>query len=250
LLGFAVATGCTVRTDGDDAIGEGATGGDSGSGGSSGKGGSGGTGGTTGGSAGKGGTGGSSAGKGGSAGSSDTGGSGGSEAGGGGTSGEETGGTSGAGTGGGGSGGTAGLPSAEDTIPECDPDMGDVLNTPYPGCAPSDPADPDLCEVCIQEQCCEESIACYGFAPGNVCGWGGPDSGDYSGRGEIGCYVQCLYDYVQEYGLCDEDGQDMCIGMCHKDMCGGVIGNQTSELASCIVDSGCTEACYGTPSCE
>jgi hypothetical protein len=150
-----------------------------------------------------------------------------------------------------GSGGSAGDPiEPDDTVPECDPESGEPLdNTPYPGCEPANPADPDPCEACIQEACCEQSIACYSFAPGNVCGWGGPESGDYSGAGEIGCYVQCLADYTEEFGVCDSDGRGMCEGLCQTLECGAVLGNQTSELAGCMHDN-CSAACFGSETCD
>lgn len=239
LLGGALATGCVVKTGGDPDVGDAGEGGSGGSGGTTG--GSGGKGGSTGGSSGKGGAGGTggstggSAGKGGSAG---TGGTTGGSAGTGGTTGGSA-----------GTGGTGGDPTEQDKIPECDPATGNLDNTPYPSCEPADPEDPDPCEVCIQESCCEESIACYSFAPGNVCGWGGPLDGEYAGAGEIGCYVACLADYVDENGVCDEDGMGGCYATCQTEMCGDVLGNQTSELAACIHES-CNDACLGISTCE
>jgi len=82
-----------------------------------------------------------------------------------------------------------------------------------------------------------------------VCGWGGPTDGDYSGAGEIGCYVACLADYVDEFGVCDEEGMGTCIGECQTAMCGDVLGNQTSDLATCIHES-CNDECLGIASCE
>jgi hypothetical protein len=240
LLGSALATGCVVTTGGDPDVSD------------AGESGEGGSGGTTGGSSGMGGTGGSS-GKGGTGGSSGKGGTGGS-AGKGGAAGSSgaTGGSAGkggaAGSGGSaGTSGTGGMPD-DDYIPQCDPATGNLDNTPYPNCEPSNTEDP-TCEECIQESCCEESIACYSYDPGNVCGWGGPASGDYAGIGEIGCYVTCLADYVDENGVCDEDGVGECIGRCRTPTCGDVLGNQTSELATCIHDS-CNEACLGIATCE
>lgn len=251
LLGAAITTGCVVTTDDSPDSGFSGEAGEGASGGSGGTtGGSGGKGGASGGTSGKGGTGGATAGKGGAGGSGGTGDAGaGAEAG----AGATTGGTAGAATGGsaGAAGGSAGeRPEPDDTIPECDPPNGELDNTPYPGCAPEDPTDPTDCEDCIQRECCEESIACYSFAPGNVCGWGGPDSGEmYAGSGEIGCYVQCLSDYVGTMELCDEEGRDLCIGMCQTTMCSdSVLGTRTSELAGCLHDS-CSEECFGAATC-
>jgi hypothetical protein len=239
LLGSALATGCVVKS-GDGDISDA---GEAGSGGTTG-----GSGGTTGGSSGKGGTGGG-AGKGGSGGT--TGGSAGKggAAGSGGTTGGSAGvgGTTGGSAGMSGSGGT--LPTMEETVPQCDPASGDLDNTPYPNCAPSSPADPDPCEACIEENCCEESIACYSFAPGNVCGWGGPEDGDFAGAGEIGCYVACLAEYVNENEVCDDEGRSACIGACQTTECGDVLGNQTSDLSGCIHDS-CNDECLGISTCD
>jgi hypothetical protein len=238
LLGSALATGCVVKS-GDGDISDA---GEAGSGGTTG--GSGGKGGTTGGSSGKGGTGGTTGGSagtgGGTGGSAGKGGSGGSAAGAGGA----TGGSAGMS---GGSGGT--LPTMEETVPECDPASGNLDNTPYPNCEPSDPADPDPCESCIEQNCCEESKACYSFDPGNVCGWGGPTDGDFAGAGEIGCYVACLAEYVAENEVCDEEGIGACIGACQTSECGDVLGNQTSELAACIHTS-CNQDCLGISTCD
>jgi len=251
LLGAAITAGCTVTTDDSPdsgfsgEAGEGATGGSGGS-----TGGSGGKGGASGGTSGKGGNGGTS-GKGGAS-SGGTGGTGdagaGAEAG----AGATTGGTAGAATGGSAGMAGTGMPEPDDTVPECDPPQGgDLENTPYPGCEPEDPSAPTDCEACTQRECCDESIACYSFAPGNVCGWGGPDSGEmYAGAGEIGCYIACLFDYTEREGLCDSDGVDLCIGMCQTTMCsGGVLGNQTSELAGCLHDH-CSLDCFGAETCD
>ncbi len=240
-VGAALVTGCVVKTGDDDAVGSGGTtGGSGGSGATSGKGGS-----ATGGSSGKGGsggTGGSSGASGGTGGSS--GGTTGGSSGTGGESGADTGGT--AGTGGG--GGTAGLPTEDQTTPECDPASGDLETTLYPNCEPTNLDDPDPCESCIQDHCCEESMACYGFDPGNVCGWGGPETGQYAGFGEIGCYVQCLSEYVTANELCDSDGLNECESACATDMCGGLLGNQTSDLASCL-HVNCSSECFGIETC-
>jgi hypothetical protein len=83
-----------------------------------------------------------------------------------------------------------------------------------------------------------------------VCGRGGPAEGEeFAGAGEIGCYVQCLAEYVMEFDVCDEDGLNECIGRCQTVECGTVLGTQTSELATCI-HSSCNQECIGTASCE
>jgi hypothetical protein len=199
-----LATGCVVKSsDDDDDVGGGAgEAGDASTGGSS--------------TGGKGGSSGSSTGgKGGSAGSATTGGSGGS-------GGSATGGSSGTG--------------GDETDPECDPDSGELVNTPYPNCTASAG---NLCEQCMETSCCELSRVCYGLSPGNVCGWGGPDGG-----GELACYVECVAAYYDENGVYDEDGVDECTSMCVTPMCGTLPGNATQDMVECV-DTNCQEPCYG-----
>jgi hypothetical protein len=209
MVGFALATGCVVKS-GDDDGGEGGEGneGAESSGGSS-------------------------------NGGSSTGGRGGTSTGGSATGGSATGGsaTGGSATGGSATGGSATGGSATggmDTDPECDPDMGELDNTYYPDCN----ATPgNSCEECIQESCCEQSRICYGYDPGNVCGWGGPE-----GDGEITCYIACAQDYVEANGVFDDDGIDECTTECTTAMC-GQIGNATQDLAICLQEN-CEEACW------
>jgi hypothetical protein len=215
LIGFSMAAGCVVKSsDDDDDIGGAGEGGDS-SGGTS----SGGT-----------------AGRGGSSGSS-TGGRGGS-------SGSNTGGsaTGGSATGGSATGGSSGAAGAN-TDPECDPGSGQLDNTPFPNC---EPRAGDDCDACIQESCCEESRICYGYDPGNVCGWGGPTSGDYEGASEIDCYRLCAQDYVAVNGVYDDEAVDTCTSECVTPMCGDFIGNATQDLVICM-EANCEERCFWPP---
>ncbi|HEX6274740.1 MAG TPA: hypothetical protein VFZ53_16980 [Polyangiaceae bacterium] len=203
LVGISLATGCVVESDDDDDTGgeAGESGGGTSSGGSSGRGGS-----STGGSA-----------------------TGGSATGGSATGGSSTGGTS---TGGSATGGTGG---DINTDPECDPDEGDLDNTPYPNCTATAGNE---CEECIERSCCAISRVCYGYDPGNVCGWGGPD-----GEGEIACYIDCIATYYEENAVYDEDGRDLCTGMCTTQMC-GLVGNVTQDMVECV-DMNCEPECYG-----
>jgi hypothetical protein len=232
LVGTALAVGCSVEVndgDGDDTTQAGAGADSGGSSGSGGKGGSGGTGGTSAGKGGAAGTGGTSAGKGGAAGSGGSGQSG--------TSGS----TSEAGQGGSG--------EEIDTTPECDPDSGQLDNTPWPNCEPTDSE--NECEVCIQQNCCEESQECFSHSPGNVCGWGGPEADDGSRMGEAVCYQSCVRDYVEGEGegVCDVEAEDTCIGDCTTEEC-GQLGNQTQDLVACMWES-CAMDCFSTPDpCE
>jgi hypothetical protein len=220
LVGTALTVGCVVKEgDGDGvggAAGEAGSGGTGGSGGSSGKGGNAGKGGSagTGGSAGKGGnagTGGSSAG------------TGGTSAGTGGASGEA----------GGGTGGSGGAP----IVVECEDLEG---TTPWPNCEAEDSS--DECGTCIEANCCEESMACYSTDPYNACGWGGPSSGDYSGAGEIGCYLVCLEEYVAANdGICDDMGIDQCTSMCTDDC--SLVPDATNEMVACV-NANCAQDCF------
>jgi hypothetical protein len=196
----ALASGCVVKSgDGDDDSG--GEGGESGSAGSS------------------------SGGKGGSS----TGGKGGSATGG--SSGSTTGGSSGSATGG------SGNIGGDEVVPECDPDTGELDNTLYPDCEPTDADDP--CELCIEANCCAESQVCYGYDPGNVCGWGGPDN-----DGEFTCYVACAQAYVEENGVYDSGAVDECTGMCATEEC-GLIGNATQDLVVCV-EADCESECFGS----
>jgi len=213
LVGFSLAAGCVVKSgddDDDDDVGEA---GDS----------SGGT----------------------STGGSSTGGRGGSSTGGSATGGTSTGGTAtggsstgGSSTGGSSTGGSAGM----NTDYECDPDADD--NTLYPNCTAE--ADDD-CGKCLETNCCEESKVCYGYDPGNVCGWGGIDL-DANGTldGEFNCFVACALDYVEENDVLDEAGKDLCAGECVTAQCGSVIGNATNELIGCA-ENHCEDDCWPAP---
>jgi hypothetical protein len=233
-VGVALAAGCTINSetsdddDGGEAGSGGTTGGTGGKGGTSGSAGKGGT-------SGSGGSAGSTAGSGGTAGSAGSGGSAGSTAG-----------SSGAGT-----GGTGML---EDDDPLCDPPSGMLDSTPYDNCEPADGEETEPCAVCIEESCCEQSKACYAYAPGNVCGWGGPmdDDGEYLGGGEIGCFRSCMLEFVMENGAYDEEAEGDCVADCTTVTdasgmdCDGNIGSATSELIGCMHDS-CEVECFEVP---
>jgi hypothetical protein len=224
LFGAAIAAGCTVKTVDDDDDDGGSAGADGGTAG----GGSGGKAGSAG-SAGKAGGGGSSAGSAGKAGGGS-----------GGDAGSETGGTAGTATAGTTSGGGEGGMTF-DTEAECDPDEGQLANTPYPNCEPFDPE--NSCEACIQTSCCEISKECFSYAPGNVCGWGGPDE-----TGEVNCYQDCIDNYIDENdGICDTEGEDFCLGECATEGC-GQIGNQTQDMLGCMWEN-CATDCFGVDSC-
>src|SRR5262245_48780885 len=214
LVGFALATGCVVKSDDDDGTDDDAAAGGEDSGGGTGGAGRGGSGGATGGSGGSGATGGS------------TGGSG------------ATGGTTG-GTGAtGGTSGTGGM----DQTPVCDDE--EPMSTPYPDCEPRSTMDD--CEDCIQRSCCEESRICFGYDPGNVCGFGGPTTGDYADLSEFDCYRFCAEDQAEATGAYDEDVQDFCFGACVTPMCAPIIGNATQDIVICM-DTSCEQECYLSP---
>jgi hypothetical protein len=219
LVGSALAAGCVVNEgDGDGAGGASGEAGSGGTGGTAGKGGSGGSSGK-GGASGKGG----SSGKGGAAGSGTSGGSAGTGMGGdGGMSGSDTGGT-------GGTGGT-------DMVILCEDLEG---TTPYPNCTAEANND---CSACIETSCCEESMACYSTDPYNACGWGGPADGEYSGAGEIGCYIECLKNYVgMNDGICDNAGITECTDMCTTDC--SLIPDAMNDMVACV-NANCAFDCF------
>jgi hypothetical protein len=174
-----------------------------------------------------------------STGGSSTGGKGGSTTGGSTTGGSTTGGstTGGSTTGGSTTGGsTTGGTGGTIVMPECDPPSGELDNTPYPNCTATAG---NSCEECIETSCCDESMACYGYEPGNVCGYPQGDS-------EIECYLDCAQQYVEENGVYDDGAIDMCTGMCANADCDGNIGNATQDLVTCIQDN-CEDACWPAP---
>jgi hypothetical protein len=135
---------------------------------------------------------------------------------------------------------SAGTGGSSPTDAECDPAQGALEATPYPDCEPRDLT--DSCELCIQAECCAEAKICYGYEPGNVCGWGGPTSGDYAGLNEIDCYVTCVRDYVTEYGAYDDGADIGCIPACTTPSC-GLIGNATQDLVVCL-RAHCEDDCF------
>jgi hypothetical protein len=137
----------------------------------------------------------------------------------------------------GGTGGTSGTGGVEAV---CDPATGELDNTPYPDCEPRDPSDP--CELCIEANCCEETRVCFGYEPGNVCGWGGPSSGTHGGMNEIDCFTACVRDYVAVNGVYDDAADDLCVPACTTSSC-GVIGNATQDLVVCMQDN-CEDECF------
>ena len=145
-----------------------------------------------------------------------------------------------AGQSGGSGGATAGAGGRNPSDAECDPAEGELDATPYPDCEPRDSS--DGCELCIQAECCSESKICYGYYPGNVCGWGGPTTGSYSGFNEIECYVACVRDYVTEFGVYDDAADTACIPACTTPEC-GLIGNATQDLVVCL-RAHCDDECF------
>jgi hypothetical protein len=127
--------------------------------------------------------------------------------------------------------------------PDCDPATGELDNTPYPNCEPRDVN--SACELCIQANCCEASKVCYGYDPGNVCGWGGPTTGSYAGLSEIDCYVQCARDYVSENLAYDDYTADVCVPACTTSAC-GLIGSATQDLVVCL-NQNCEADCFEQP---
>lgn len=143
-------------------------------------------------------------------------------------------------SGSGGRSGSSGTGGTSGVAPTCDPISGELVNTPYPDCRPRDASDD--CELCIEANCCEEARICYGYDPGNVCGWGGPPTGGYAGLNEVDCYVACVRDYVEATGEYDAAADDRCGPACATPACGS-IGTATQDLVACIRVS-CTADCF------
>jgi hypothetical protein len=122
----------------------------------------------------------------------------------------------------------------------CDPALGELDATPYPDCRPRVAG--DACEQCIEAECCPESKVCYGYEPGNVCGWGGPTTGSYTGLNEIDCYVACARDYVTRGGAYDDATDSVCVPTCTTPTC-GLIGSATQALVLCLREH-CDEPCF------
>jgi hypothetical protein len=141
-----------------------------------------------------------------------------------------------AGRGGDASGGTG----ARAPYAVCDPASGVLESIPYPDCEPRSAT--DACELCIQAECCAESKICYGYEPGNVCGWGGPTAGSYEGLNEIDCYVGCVRNYVSQHGAYDDSAASICVPACTTPSC-GLIGKATQDLVACLA-ANCSDTCF------
>ena len=139
-----------------------------------------------------------------------------------------------------GNAGKAGGGGKNPTSAVCDPALGELEATPYPDCEPRVAG--DACEQCIQAECCAESKLCYGYEPGNVCGWGGPTTGTYAGLNEIDCYVACVRDIVIQGGTYDDSADSICVPACTTPYC-GLIGNATQGLLLCMREL-CDAPCF------
>lgn len=168
----------------------------------------------------------------------------------GGKAGATAGGTGGASTGGattGGTAGTGGTGGGTSTDATCnDVSAGGymVAGTPQPDCEPTTAGDP--CQECIKTNCCEEYKNCGATDPYNVCAWGGADDWATKG-GEILCFQDCINTAYDPTGSADVITPEMigdCYGMCATPKCGGVIGDETDALATCMVTN-----CAGTDQC-
>jgi hypothetical protein len=134
----------------------------------------------------------------------------------------------------------------------CDPSTGNLPSQDSDSCAPIEGATGDdlACQECMQAECCDLTKVCYGEDPYNVCGWGGPTTGEYDGYNEIGCYVACLSDYVAANDdTCAPEGEDTCFTecattMCYADASSATLGNATNELVGCL-HRNCSDKCFG-----
>ncbi|MES1172710.1 MAG: hypothetical protein ABUL62_00175 [Myxococcales bacterium] len=140
---------------------------------------------------------------------------------------------------------SAGAAGAAPVPYACTPDNGDALGMPNT-CEPAVGSEMDACALCVKAKCCTEFGNCYATSPGNQCGWGGPNDG-----GEIACVQKCVQDKYQETGVYDETLLRTCAGGdCATNKangstqeCGGIIGQQTSDLIQCL-DMNCQGPCF------
>ncbi|HEX3852665.1 MAG TPA: hypothetical protein VHW01_16970 [Polyangiaceae bacterium] len=152
----------------------------------------------------------------------------------------------------GGTTGTAGTTNTGGTTAtdsyECDPaDGSNLQDTPATSCAL---ATADDCSTCVQSNCCDKVMACYGTDPGNECGFGGPPAFSGANGGEFACIRSCIQAGVAN-GPDDPDLRTMCYSQCATSVangavedCPGPIGIQTNDLVGCVSDN-CLTECFG-----
>ena len=154
-------------------------------------------------------------------------------------SGGSTGGKAGTGGSAGSTAGTGG--SAGSTAPfTCEPkDGGSLGSTPGASCAPQSDSG-DICQACVQMNCCDEWKACIATRPNNPCGFGSPVQRGGSPIGEITCFQECIFDALDDGGTASQDTQRICAGNCTSPGCGTPAG-ATSDLIACLDDQCFTE---------
>ena len=147
-----------------------------------------------------------------------------------------TGGSAGSTAGSGGSGGSGGS-----TAPfTCEPkDGGSLGSTPGASCAPQSDSG-DICQACVQQNCCDEWKACIATRPNNPCGFGSPVQRGGSPIGEITCFQECIFAALDDGGTASQDTQRTCAGNCTSPGCGTPAG-ATSDMIACLDDQCFTE---------
>jgi len=152
--------------------------------------------------------------------------------------------TAGANTAGASGAATAGAAGAPAVPYQCTPDNGDPEGMPN-SCEPAPGFETDKCALCVKAKCCTEFANCYATAPGNQCGWGGPNDDS-----EIGCIQDCIKDGYMKTGVYDDPLVAGCANGCGTNKanhstkeCGQFIGQQTSDLVACLRNN-CEGPCF------
>jgi hypothetical protein len=152
-----------------------------------------------------------------------------------------TGGTAGTGGATGGTGGAAGGAGGADSV-VCSEDAEN--NTPVTTCEAE--SQDQLCQVCIQQNCCDEFEDCYAEGPEEQCGFGGPGTWPTEG-GEFACFVACVSDPTSE-GLSGDlvpgsnDAKAACGDHCRSSNC--TTATTMSVLTACMTAADCDADCY------
>lgn len=119
-------------------------------------------------------------------------------------------------------------------------------------CEPADPT--NLCQACVEVECCAEQRACNSTEPETTCAFGSTlfDGSPVEG-GEIACMMECFAARSEEGVLgATEDDVNACAELCAASECGAERASAaTTELAGCILgvgaESGCAQQCGFLP---
>jgi hypothetical protein len=106
-----------------------------------------------------------------------------------------------------------------------------VDSTPADGC---DIADPDACDTCMMQECCDEYAACDGSNPTDVC------------IEEFPCVFGCLLEVSEAGEVPGDTDLDACLAMeegCLECPDNAAPSPNTGNLAACVVDN-CSDECF------